>query len=664
MKILKPAYFLMAWLLAFSLLACSEEGKKPVSPGPIEIQSEDFDLGGFSVDSLNQESSKIYVSPENKKADSLVFQSVEGILNATGGRYIYMASTEDASDPDVVDWDHPVEKGTSIAVGENSEILIVVLDDQYRVVDIWTIVLPVEKSSTSSGASSSASSGTSTESAQSSAQSVGSGTSDADISSSETVSDSGDSGESAASGQSSDSGEPSGSGESSDSEGDGNSSSSIDSSSSEAEQVSSSSVELSSEKGIATFQIWVDGSRFSSAVLNAINRTISIDLEDAVLLESVQMYRLTLSDGASSNIPLRQNLVFQSVGPYNYEYAFSITAENGSADEWKVLASIPKGVALSKFGVATEDSSITITGNKIYVEVPYGTDLSHISVLPMDTVANLVRPVEMQFVDNTGELQTYTVVAGTQLPGMEFDSRNDEFWATISDALELSATVADINISSTRNLDVSDSKMTLTSVILEGRTGLTGIKGSEKLVGGFYYTGVYNGTSALDIYDVDNSGSTPSTGNSDISKDMEFGRPFVGRPSSFTIDYSYTHVGNSNSSYPQKSLVYVILLSADLSIVAAGVKTDAASVNNASVTVPLVYGSDEGLLSSGYLLCPGLKVADATKEVAFIQVVFASSAYAHVVAGGTTLNVINPPSKKFRGGEGSKLILDSFRLNY
>ena len=72
----------------------------------------------------------------------------------------------------------------------------------------------------------------------------------------------------------------------------------------------------------------------------------------------------------------------------------------------------------------------------------------------MDTVANLVRPVEMQFVDNTGELQTYTVVAGTQLPGMEFDSRNDEFWATISDALELSATVADINISSTRNLDV------------------------------------------------------------------------------------------------------------------------------------------------------------------------------------------------------------------
>ncbi len=656
MKFLKLACCLMAWLLVLSLQACSESEKKTVSPEPIEIQSEDFDLGGFSVDSLNQESSRIYVSPENKKADSLVFQSVDGILDATGGRYIYIASTEDASDPDVVDWDHPIEKGTSIAIGGNAEISIVILDDQYRVVDIWTIVLPVEKNSSSSGASSSASSGTSTESAQSSDQSAASGTSDAEISSSEVVPGSSDSGESSASGESSDSGE------SSSSEGDDDSSSSNAPGSSAEEQESSSSVELSSEKGVVTFQIWVGGSRFTSTVLNETDKTMSIDLEDAALLESVQMYRLTLSDGASSGIPLRQNLVFQPVGPYNYEYAFSITAEDGTSDEWKILASIPKGVALSKFGVATEDSSITISGNKIYVEVPYGTDLSHISVLPMDTVANLVRPVEMQFVDNTGELQTYTVVAGTQLPGTEFDSRNDEFWATISDALELSATVADINIGSTKNLDVSDSKMTLTSVILEGKTGVLGIKGYEKLVGGFYYTGVYNGTSALDIYDVDNSGSTPSTGNSDISKDMEFGQPFVGRPTSFSIDYSYTHVGNSNSSCPQKSLVYVILLSADFSIVAAGVKTDAASVNNASVTVPLVYGSDEGLLSSGYLLCPGLKAPDATKEVAFIQVVFASSAYAHIVAGGTTW--LNDPSKDFRGGEGSKLILDSFRLNY
>lgn len=656
MKLLKPAYCLMAWLLAFSLQACSEDGKKTVSPGPIEIQSEDFDLGGFSVDSLNQESSRIYVSPENKKADSLVFQSVDGILNATGGRYIYIASSEDASDPDVVDWDHPIEKGTSIATGENAEIPIVILDDQYRVVDIWTIVLPVEKTSSSSRASSSASSSTSTESAQSSDQSAASGTSEAESSSSENVSGSSDSG------KSSDSGESSESGESSSSEGDDESSSSVVSSSSEEGQESSSSVELSSEKDIVTFQIWVAGSRFSSAVLNATYKTISVDLDDASLLEFVQMYRLTLSDGASSDIPLRQNLVFQSVGAYNYEYAFAITAEDGTSDEWKILVSIPKGVALSKFGVATEDSSITITGNKIYVEVPYGTDLANISVLPMDTVANLVRPVEMQFVDNTGELQTYTVVAGTQLPGMEFDSRRDEFWATVSDALEKSATVADINISSSKNLDVSDSKMTLTSVILVGKEALTGIKGSEKLVGGFYYTGVYNGASALDVYDVDNSGRTPSTGNSDISKDMGFGRPFVGRPASFSIDYSYTHVGNSNSSYPQKSLIYVILLSADSTIVAAGVKTDAASVNNASVTVPLVYGSDEGLLSSGYLLCPGLKAADATKEVAIIQVVFASSAYAHIVAGGTTW--LNDPTKDFRGGKGSKLILDSFRLNY
>ena len=667
MKSFKFTCFLMAFLLAALLLACSEEGKKTSAPEPVEIQSEDFDISGFSIDSLEQESKKLYISPETEDSDTLVFESVDELLKVTGGQYIYLATSDDRFDPDVVNWDSPLENGTAIAVGEGGEISVVILDDKNRVVDIWTIVLPVKSSSSSVAVLSSTSSGNSSSSGQSpdsvavsssassensSASDENSGNSSAQeggsvTSGSEENPDSGNSGTSSSSGdvpESSDIGIPESSGGSG--------------------EVPTSSATLSTEKGIVTFQIWVGGSRFTSTVLNETDHTISLDLEDAALLESVQMYRLTLSDGASSDIPLRQNLVFQSVGAYSYEYAFAVTAEDGSSDPWKISVTVPKGVALSKFGVATEDSSIIVTGNKIYVEVPYGTDLASITVLPMDTVANLIRPVEMQFVDNTGELQTYTVVAGTQLPGMEFDSRKDDFWATVSDALETSASVTDINVSSSKNLDMSDSRMTLTSVLLEGREALTGIKGSEKLVGGFYYTGVYNGTSALDIYDVDNSGSTPSTGNSDISKDMKFGRPFVGRPTSFSMDYSYSHVGSSNSNYPQKSLVYVILLSADSSIVAAGVRTDASSVNNASVTVPLVYGSDEGLLSSGYLLCPGLKAANGDKEVAFIHVVVASSAYAHVVAGGTTLNLINPPSKKFRGGEGAQLILDSFRLNY
>ena len=47
------------------------------------------------------------------------------------------------------------------------------------------------------------------------------------------------------------------------------------------------------------------------------------------------------------------------------------------------------------------------------------------------------------------------------------------------------------------------------------------------------------------------------------------------------------------------------------------------------------------------------------EDVTSIHVMFASSAYAHVVSGGTAGN-----SGKYRGGENSALVLDEFKLEY
>ena len=47
------------------------------------------------------------------------------------------------------------------------------------------------------------------------------------------------------------------------------------------------------------------------------------------------------------------------------------------------------------------------------------------------------------------------------------------------------------------------------------------------------------------------------------------------------------------------------------------------------------------------------------ENVATIHVMFASSAYAFVVAGGTLGN-----DNKYRGGENSKLVVDDFKLVY
>lgn len=332
----------------------------------------------------------------------------------------------------------------------------------------------------------------------------------------------------------------------------------------------------------------------------------------------------------------------------------SSTSEVSSSSE-----EAPLGVRLSDFGVTTAGSTVTVTGTKVYVEVPYGTDLTEMTVLPMDTVANLLQSVEMDFVDASGTLQTYSVVAGMQLPGSDFNARVDSIWATTSDAMSVSATEAAITISGSKNVDVSNSRVTITSSVVDGALGALG--GSKKLAGGFYYTGNYAGDNALDIYEQGYTSGTPSTDVSDISLDMNFGKPFTARPQSFLVKYEYKHVANKDEDYPQIGLIYVLLLASDNKVIASGSVEMTANENGEKV-VDLVYGNDSNLKSSGYVGTGDLSSVDGTGEVAYIRVMFASSAHAHNVAGGTTW--FNDPSDEYRGGEGSTLTIKQFRLNY
>lgn len=303
-------------------------------------------------------------------------------------------------------------------------------------------------------------------------------------------------------------------------------------------------------------------------------------------------------------------------------------------------------------------STVAVDGHRVYVEVPYGTNLKNLKLLPSERFANLERPVEMVFVDDLGVSGTYTVVAGMQLPGTHFDARDyTGFWATTSDAMENSVTEASIKIRSEANLEFSSSQMTISTKEVVG--SFIGIEGSWKMAGGFYFAGTYSGTSAIDIYQQGYSSGTPSTGAFDLRNDMTFGKSFTARPTGFDVTYSYSHVSNSNSSYPQKGLIYVMLVSSNGKVVASGVVTDDSSVGMHQVHVELVYGSDSGILSSGYPVGDGLSVGTGNEDVASIHVMFASSAYAFVVAGGTLGN-----DDKYRGGENSALVIDEFKLIY
>ncbi|MFA6623083.1 MAG: PCMD domain-containing protein, partial [Fibrobacteraceae bacterium] len=271
------------------------------------------------------------------------------------------------------------------------------------------------------------------------------------------------------------------------------------------------------------------------------------------------------------------------------------------------------------------------------------------------------------FVDAMGALAPYSVKAGYQVPGSDFSARDNSFWATTSDAMatEGSATVAlvtNYKFTSSANLVEDGSSIALYTkeVVCAWGIGSAVISGGWKMATGAYFAGTFSGADAKNIYDVDYSGGTPSTGISDISKLMTFGKSFAARPDSFAVTYSYAHVANSSSDYPQKDLIYVMLVSADNKVVATGAVIDDASVETTTKRVALSYGADpNGLLTGGYPVASGLTLGSGTEEVASIHIMFASSAYAYVVAGGAAGS-----SGKYRGGENSELVLDQFKLVY
>ena len=310
---------------------------------------------------------------------------------------------------------------------------------------------------------------------------------------------------------------------------------------------------------------------------------------------------------------------------------------------------------LSELSVAK--GTVTVSDSLVYVELPYGTDLSKVALLPLDTANDLRRKVEMEFADDSGNVATYSVVAGVQLPGSDFSERND-FWATTSDAMGTEKTAALITISSEANLEFDGGIATITTHEVGG--AFTIIPGSWKMASGFYFSGEYAGETALDIYEQGYTSGTPSTDCSAIANDMTFGKPFTARPVAFEIKYSYHHEANKSSDYPQKSLVYVMLVGKNGKVVAAGAFSDSESTEMATRKVDFSYGKDPfGLLDGGYAVAEGLTLGKGDEDVTSIHVMFASSAYAHVVCGGTAGN-----SGKYRGGENSALVLDDFKLIY
>lgn len=397
-----------------------------------------------------------------------------------------------------------------------------------------------------------------------------------------------------------------------------------------------------------------DARSFSFAVLDSASRILAVW---NVLIEVPASSSHEKSSSSSAKALSSSEEASSSSAPGSSSEKSSSSAKEVSSSSEETSSS-----PYSVLELSVEGGTVSVLDKKVYVELPYGSDLSLVRLLPLDSAFDLRRPVEMEFLDSTGAVLVYRVVAGVQLPGSDMNARND-FWATTSDAMETegSATVVGTSykFSASKNLTFDDSSAFISTQKVT--CAWTVIPGGWKAASGFYFLGTYSGANARDIYDRAYESGTPSTDPSDISLDMTFGKPFTGRPEAFELEYVYTHEPNKSSDYPQKSLAYVILLSADGKVVATGMLSDSATVESVTKIVKLSYGADpDGLLTGGYAGVSGLSLGTGEEDVAKIRVLFASSAYAHVVSGGTLATA----SSNYRGGENSTFVLKNFRLIY
>lgn len=469
--------------------------------------------------------------------DSLVVSS----LASLGGKHFFIALDDDPVDP-AFDWDNPLKPGSVISLKDNKDVRVVALDDNYRVVKIWTISKPEEDAVESSSSEEKIESSSSEEVVESSSSDEGGSSSDEETVSSSSVEES-------------------------------------SSSETSEEPSSSASVEISSSS----------------------EETSSSSTED-------------MAESSSSETMSSSSTELESSSSEVEESSSSETIEASSSSEMVVSSS----------SVEPESSSSEVE------------ESSSSKTVESSSSSEAIVSSSSEMLDNP------------QLPGSDFSSWDKSFWGSTSDAMAKEDWNTAIHLYSGANLNENGSSITLTSQVVYG----SGV--GKKLAGGFYFAGEYSGTSCDDIYNAD--GGYPGLESSNLTGKMNFGRPFTARPKSFDVTYSYKHVAGKDDSHPQMSLIYVMLVSADNKVVASGMITDTESVENVTRNVELQYGhAPEILISETFAVQKGLTQGDGTEDVATIHVMFASSAHAHVASNG---------SSSWRGGDGSQLTLENFKLNY
>lgn len=397
-------------------------------------------------------------------------------------------------------------------------------------------------------------------------------------------------------------------------------------------------------------------SAFSIVVLNEKSEVSAVwrvkQVSEGVLDSLIEAGEAS-SSSAKSSSSVAASSASESSSSEAAESSSSLAGESSSSEAEASSSSYYK---LSDLSV--ENGEISVDSPKVYIELPFGSDLESLVISPLDTANDLRYGVKMLLENDEGAVAEYTVIAGYQLPVFTDTS----FWASMSDALASDEARSTVSISSTANAELSDTSVTLTTVEIDA-TWL-GITGCTKTAGGILFSGSFSAGTAADLYDPD-GGTTCNSSHDVFTEFASFpSGNFRARPSAFSFTYSYTHVSDDDGY--QAGLIYVLLLSEVNEVVATGVLTNSASVSGAEAVVEMSYGADPyGILDAvdevSYPIAANLALGSGEEEVATIHVLFASSALGNNVSW--TYYSLGSAGTNY-AASGSTLTVSGFKLVY
>lgn len=283
------------------------------------------------------------------------------------------------------------------------------------------------------------------------------------------------------------------------------------------------------------------------ALIDEDSRSITVYLPDEESLKSVDLESLEVSEGATHDLDLSGLDLSKSK-------TFTVaTSDKSSESLWTISAQvfkiIPPSLESIAVGAGKVKGSIDQETGTVFFNMDYGTDLdlrslkvqsvdvsegATISEIKVGTVYNFSKAMTLTVANAQGDKKTYTLQAGYQYPGSDFNTWVNDDFGNQND-IEGWDNGNNDAISATKTLTVNEEKQVIKMESKDAK-----ILGIGRFASGNMLVAYFNPKAVSTL---------KMTGYDDGNELIDFGRPFYGRPKYVEFDVKYEGKGDSCDLY-------------------------------------------------------------------------------------------------------------------